>query len=105
MPPKCSATSLNGASLCNAPFSFVLLTPKKAYDNVNREALWFAIMEQGIPSKLVGLLVDLHQGTHTTVKAFGVESATFDIHGGVCHGCNIASTLFNLYLNFVTKQA
>jgi hypothetical protein len=30
---------------------------------------------------------------------------TFDIHGGVHQGCNIAPTLFNLYLDFVTKRA
>jgi hypothetical protein len=29
----------------------------------------------------------------------------FDIHGGVCYGCNITPTLFNLYLDFVTKRA
>jgi hypothetical protein len=53
----------------------------------------------------VGLLVDLHQGTHAIVKAFGAESTTFDIHGGVHQGCNIMPTLFNLYLDFVTKRA
>jgi hypothetical protein len=53
----------------------------------------------------VGLLVDLHRGTHATFKAFGVESTMFDIHGGVRQGCNIAPTLFNLDLDFVTKQA
>jgi hypothetical protein len=40
-----------------------------------------------------------------TVKAFGAKSTTFDIHGGVCEGCNIVPTLFNLYLDFVTKWA
>jgi hypothetical protein len=44
---------------------------KKAYDSVNKEAFWFVIVQQGILNKLVGLLVDLHWGTHTTVKAFG----------------------------------
>jgi hypothetical protein len=77
---------------------------KKAYDSVNREAFWFAIMQQSIPNKLVGLLADLHRETHTTIKAFGAESLTFDIHGGVLQGRNIAPTLFNLYLNFVTKR-
>jgi hypothetical protein len=53
----------------------------------------------------MGLLVDLHWGTHAKVKAFGAESVAFNIHGGVHQGCNIAPTLFNLYLHFVTKQA
>jgi len=53
----------------------------------------------------VGLLVDLHWGTHATVKAFGVELVAFNIHGGVHQGRNIAPTFFNLYLDFVAKQA
>jgi hypothetical protein len=62
-------------------------------------------VQQGIPNKLVGLLANLHRRTHATIKAFGAESTTFDIHGGVRQGCNIMPTLFNLYLNFVTKRA
>ncbi len=53
----------------------------------------------------MGLLAYLHQGTHAIVKAFGAESTAFDIHGEVRHGCNIAPTFFNLYLDFVTKRA
>jgi hypothetical protein len=87
------------------PFFFYFVNLKKAYDNINREALWFAIMQQGIPNKLVGLLAYLHQGTSTIVKAFGAESTVFDIHGGVRQGCNITITVFNLYLDFITKQA
>ncbi len=53
----------------------------------------------------MGLLANMHQKTHATIKAFGVESVVFDIHGGVCQGCNIVLTLFNIYLDFVTKRA
>jgi hypothetical protein len=37
---------------------------RKAYDNINKEALLFAIAQQGIPNKLVGLLTNLHERTH-----------------------------------------
>jgi hypothetical protein len=50
-------------------------------------------------------MADLHQGTQAIVKAFGAESTTFDIHGGVHQGYNIMLTLFNLYLDFITKRA
>jgi hypothetical protein len=78
---------------------------KKAYDSVNREALWFVIAQQGILNNLVGLLAYLHRGTHTTIKAFAAKSVIFDICGGVRQGYNIMPTLFNLYLDFATKRA
>lgn len=87
------------------PLFLCFVNLEKTYDNVNRDALWFAIAQHGNPSKLVGLVANLYRGIHGTVKAFGVELAVFDIHDGVCQGCNISPTLFNLYLNFVTKWA
>jgi hypothetical protein len=87
------------------PFFLCFVDLKKAYDSVNKEALWFAITQHGIPSKLVGLLADLHRGTHATIKAFGAESIVFDIHGGVRQCYNITPTFFNFYLDFVTKWA
>ena len=78
---------------------------KKAYDSVHRHTLWFILRHQGVPAKLVDLLQDLHTGSTATVKAFGGESRPFEIKGGVRQGCNIAPLLFNIFLDFVTKQA
>jgi hypothetical protein len=41
------------------PLFLCFVDLKRAYDSVNREALWFVIMQQGILNKLVGLLADL----------------------------------------------
>ena len=77
----------------------------KAYDSVSRVVLWLVLRQQGVPGKLVDLLEDLHTGSNATVKAFGGESRPFEIKGGVRQGCNIAPLLFNIFLDFVTKQA
>ncbi len=78
---------------------------KKAYDCVNRDALWFVLRQQGVPAKLVELLWDLHTGSTATIKAFGGESEPFEIKRGVRQGCNIAPLLFNIFLDYVVKQA
>jgi hypothetical protein len=78
---------------------------KKAYDCVNRDALWYVLGRQGVPAKLVELLRDLHTGSSATIKAFGGESRPFEIRGGVRQGCNIAPLLFNIFLDFVVQQA
>ena len=89
----------------NTPLYICFVDLKKAYDSVNRRALWFALLRQGVPPKLVDLLEDLHSGSTATIKAFGAESRAFGIHGGVRQGCNIAPTLFNIFLDFVVQQA
>jgi hypothetical protein len=35
----------------------------------------------------------------------GVVSEWFDVHGGVRQGCVIAPLLFNIYMDFVVRQA
>jgi hypothetical protein len=54
---------------------------KKAYDCVNRIALWYVLGQHGVPVKLVELLRDLHTSSNATIKAFGGESRPFEIRG------------------------
>jgi hypothetical protein len=87
------------------PLSVCYVDLTKAYDSVSRQILWLVLRQQGVPEKLVNLLEDLHTGSKATVKAFGGESRPFEIKGGVRQGCNIAPLLFNIFLDFVAKQA
>ncbi len=67
----CNLIEWNITLQCTFFLYFVNL--KKAYDNVNREALWFAIAQQGIPNKLVGLLADLHEEFTPQLKSLGLS--------------------------------
>jgi hypothetical protein len=60
---------------------------------------------EGVLTKLVELLQDLHTGSTATIKAFGGKLEPFEIKGGVQQGCNIAPLLFNIFLDYVVKQA
>jgi hypothetical protein len=87
------------------PLSVCFVDLTKAYDSVSCPTPWLILRQQGVPEKIVDLLEDLHTGSKATIKAFGGESRPFEIKGGVRQGCNIAPLLFNIFLDFVTKQA
>jgi endonuclease/exonuclease/phosphatase family metal-dependent hydrolase len=78
---------------------------RKAYDCVPREALWKVLRVYGVHEKLVQLLEDLHIGTQAAVKLGGAVSEWFEVKSGVRQGCVIAPLLFNIYMDFVVRQA
>ena len=78
---------------------------RKAYDSVPRESLWQILRVYGVHAKLVELLEDLHKGTQVAVRMGGSMSERFDVRGGVQQGCVISPLLFNIYMDFVVKQA
>jgi len=89
----------------NKPLHICFVDLKKAYDSVNRGALWKILESIGVPPKIVDLLRDLHDGTAACVKGFGRMSEWFPIQTGVRQGCIIAPLLFNVFIDFLLKEA
>jgi hypothetical protein len=87
------------------PLYMAFVDLRKAYDCVPREALWKVLRVYGVHGKLIELLEDLHTGTQAAVKLGGAVSGWFDVKSGVRQGCVIAPLLFNIYMDFVVKQA
>ncbi len=83
--------------------SFIDLT--KAYNWVNQDALWRILRVYRVPSKIVELLEDLHIGTLATIRLGGDLVQEFSVGSRVRHGCIVAPLLFNVFLDFVVKQA
>jgi hypothetical protein len=77
----------------------------KAYDTINRWALWKVLELYGVHAKLIALLQDLHVGTQAAVRMDGVVGPWFEVSSGVRQGCVIAPLLFNVFMDFVVKQA
>ena len=88
------------------PLFLCFVDLRKAYDSVNREALWTALQERyHLPSKLIRILKALHQGTLGAVRAYGRVSKEFSIRNGVLQGDVLAPTLFNLFFDAVMCMA
>ena len=75
-----------------------------AYDSINRGKLYSAMLELGVPKKLVNLTRMTLQGTKSKVKTQGMVSEEFNIQQGLKQGDSLSGTLFNLALGAVMRK-
>ena len=76
---------------------FVDLT--KAYDTVNRDALWIVLGRNGCPPEFVDKFRQLHSSMKAQVNFDGQLSEKFSVDNGVKQGDIPAPTLFSIYLS------
>ena len=62
-------------------------------------------LEMGIPDHLTCLLRNLYAGQEATVKTGHGTADWFQIRQGVCQGCILSSCLFNLYAEYIMRNA
>ena len=72
---------------------------------MDHNKLWKILQEMGIPDHLNVLLRNLYAGQDATVRT-GYESIDwFQIRKGVCQGCILSPCLFNLYAEYIMRNA
>ena len=81
---------------------FIDLT--KAFDTVNRPALWKILSKCGCPEKFINIIKQLHDEMVGSVSVQGETTETFGITNGVKQGCVLAPTLFGLFFAVVIRQ-
>ena len=59
----------------------------------------------GIPDHLAFLLRNLYAGQEVTVRTGHGTTDWFQIGKGVCQGCILSPCLFNLYAEYIMKNA
>ena len=84
-------------------FCFVDYT--KASDCVDHNRLWKILKEMGIPDHLTCLLRNLYAGQETTVRTRHGTTDWFKIGEGVRQGCILSPCLFNLYAEYIMRNA
>ncbi|KAA3670290.1 uncharacterized protein DEA37_0004806, partial [Paragonimus westermani] len=89
----------------NQPLYALFVDFTKAFDSVNREALWTVLGKFGCPGKFVNMVRLLHAGMKAKVQSCGSTSDDFDIVTGVKQGCVLAPALFSLYLTAMVTVA
>jgi hypothetical protein len=82
---------------------FIDLT--KAFDTVNREALWKILQKFGCPDKFTNMIRLFHDNMTGLVLSGGDASQPFNISNGVKQGCVLAPVLFNLFLTCALNHA
>ena len=84
---------------------FCFIDYTKAFDCVDHNKLWKILEEMEIPDHLTCLLRNLYAGQETTVRTGHGTTDWFQIQKGVCQGCILSSYLFNLYAEYIMRDA
>ena len=66
---------------------------------------WKFLKEMGIPDHLTCLLRNLYAGQEATVRIGHGTTDWFQIGIGVCQGCILSPCLFNLYADYIMRNA
>ena len=77
----------------------------KACDCVDHKKLWKILQEMGIPGHLTCLLRNLYTGQEATVRTGHGTTDLFQIGKGVHPGYILSSCLFNLYAEYIMRNA
>ena len=84
---------------------FCFMDYAKAFDCVDHNKLWKILKEMGIPDHLTCLLKNLYAGQEATVRTGHGTTDWFQIGKGVHQGCVLSACLFNLYAEYIMRNA
>ena len=84
---------------------FCFIDYAKAFDCVNHNKLWKILKEMGIPDHLICLLRNLYAGQEATVRTGHGTTDRLQIGKGICQGCILSPCLFNLYAEYIMRNA
>ena len=84
---------------------FCFINYAKAFDCVHHNKLWKILKEVGTPDHLTCLLRNLFAGQEATVRTGQGTTDWFQIGKGVCQGCILSPCLFNLYAEYIMRNA
>ena len=84
---------------------FCFIDYAKAFDCVDHHKLWKIVKDMGIPDHLTCLLRNLYVGQEATVRTEHGTTDWFQIRKGVHQGCILSPCLFNLYAEYIMRNA
>ena len=93
------------ARQCQKKIYFCFIDYTKAFDCVDHNKLWKILREMGVPDHLTCLLRNLYAGQEATVRTGHGTTDWFQVGKGVCQGCTLSPWLFNLYAEYIMRNA
>jgi len=89
----------------NIYFCFIDYAKAKAFDCVDHNKLWKILKKMGIPNHLIHVLRNLYAGYEATVRTGHGTTDWFQIRKGVRQSCILSPCLFNLYAEYIMRNA
>ena len=74
---------------------------EKAFDSINRDALWRVLEKFGVPPKMLQMIKSLHEGMEAFLSMDGTLGTPFPVKSGVKQGCILAPILFGVFFAVV----
>ena len=90
---------------CHQNIYFCLIDYAKAFDCVDHNQLWKILKDMGVPDHLTCLLRNLYAGQEATVRTGHGTTDWFQKGKGVSQGCILSPCLFNLYAEYIMRNA
>ena len=84
---------------------FCFIDYAKTFDCVDYNKLWKILKETGVPDHLTCLLRNLYAGQEATGRTGHGKTDWFQIGKGVHEGCILSPCLFNLYAEYIMRNA
>ena len=84
---------------------FCFIDYAKAFDCVYHNKLWKILQEIGRPDHPTSLLRNLYAGQEATVRTGHGTTGWFQIGKGIHQGCILSPCLFNVYAEYIMRNA
>ena len=84
---------------------FCFIDYAKAFDCVDHNKLWKILQEMGISDHLTCPMRNLYAGQEAAVRTGHGTTDWFWIGKGVCQSCILSPCLFNLYAEYIMRNA
>ena len=85
-------------------FYFFFIDYAKAFECVDQNELWKILQEMG-PYHVTCLLRNVYTGQEVAVRTGHETTDWFQVGKGVCQGCILSPCLFNLYAEYIMRNA
>jgi endonuclease/exonuclease/phosphatase family metal-dependent hydrolase len=89
----------------NSPLYVVFVDYQVAFDSLDRDCIWIALRNCGLPDKLINVIKSLYNGFKCSVLHDGQLSDPFTPCSGVRQGCVLSPLLFLVVLDEVMHNA
>ena len=100
-----SSESLKKRQFKKKKIYFCFIDYAKAFDCVDHNQLWEILKQMGIPDHLTCLLRNLYAGQEATVRTRHGTIDGFQIGKRIHQGCILSPCLFNLYAEYIMRNA
>ena len=77
---------------------------EKAYDRVDREALWKVMSKYGVRGKLLEAVRGFYVNSRVCLRVDGLKGRKFVVNVGLRQGCVMSPWLFNLFMDSLVRE-